>query len=285
MKHTKQKTGSKKGRWSTVVLVAVFVVGLLVLLYPSFSNWWNTRGARKVIAQYDAAVDELEEADYSGFFDAADIYNQALAEIGSSSALARPEQVEGYEDTLDITGTGIMGYISIEKIDVELPIYHGTSDGVLQIAAGHLEGSSLPVGGESTHCVISAHRGLPSALLFTDLDQMEVGDTFTITVLDRILTYEVDQITIVEPDEVENLYIEEGKDYCTLLTCTPYGVNTHRLLVRGVRTENAEDGAALIRVYAEAYKIDTIIVASVAAVPLLLVLLAWLSASTRRRKK
>ncbi|MCD7757072.1 MAG: class C sortase [Clostridiales bacterium] len=285
MKHKKQKTGRKKGRWSTIVLVAVFVVGLLVLLYPSFSNWWNTRGARKVIAQYDAAVDELEEADYSGFFDAADAYNQALAELGSSSALARPEQVEGYEETLDITGTGIMGYISIEKIDVELPIYHGTSDGVLQIAAGHLEGSSLPVGGASTHCVISAHRGLPSALLFTDLDQMEVGDTFTITVLDRILTYEVDQITIVVPDEVENLYIEEGKDYCTLLTCTPYGVNTHRLLVRGVRIENPEDGAALIRVYAEAYKVDTIIVASVAAVPLLLVLLAWLLVSTRRRKK
>ncbi|MCD7888218.1 MAG: class C sortase [Clostridiales bacterium] len=283
MKHAKKANRKKKGRLSTAVLVAVFVVGLLILIYPTFSNWWNTRGARKTIAQYDAAVDEIAEADYTAFFEAAEAYNEQLAAIGSASALLTEGVVEGYEDTLDITGTGIMGYVTIEKIDVELPIYHGTSEGVLQIAAGHVEGSSLPVGGEGTHCVISAHRGLPSALLFTRLDELEEGDTFTITVLDRVLTYQVDQIAIVLPTELEDLYIQEGEDYCTLMTCTPYGVNTHRLLVRGVRIETAAD-ASLIRVTAEAYEIDTIIVASVAAVPLLVVLLVVLLVSTRKRK-
>ncbi|MCC8120642.1 MAG: class C sortase [Oscillospiraceae bacterium] len=273
----------KRDRVWTIVLVCAFVVGLSVLLYPTFSNWWNTRGAKRIIAEYNAAVEEMQEEDYSDFFVAANAYNQALAEIGTSTALVSPELVEGYEETLDITGTGIMGYIFIEKIDVELPIYHGTSDGVLQIAVGHLEGTSLPVGGESTHCVLSAHRGLPSARLFTDLDQMEVGDIFTITVLDQVLTYEVDQITIVLPDDVEDLYIEEGKDYCTLMTCTPYGVNTHRLLVRGVRVANQE--GALIHVTAEAYKIDTVVTATVVAVPLLLGLLVWLLVSTRRKKR
>lgn len=283
MKHAKKANRKKKGRLSTAVLVAVFVVGLLILIYPTFSNWWNTRGARKTIAQYDAAVDEIAEADYTAFFEAAEAYNEQLAAIGSASALLTEGVVEGYEDTLDITGTGIMGYVTIEKIDVELPIYHGTSEGVLQIAAGHVEGSSLPVGGEGTHCVISAHRGLPSALLFTRLDELEEGDTFTITVLDRVLTYQVDQIAIVLPTELEDLYIQEGEDYCTLMTCTPYGVNTHRLLVRGVRIETAAD-ASLIRVTAEAYEIDTIIVASVAAVPLMVVLLVVLLVSTRKRK-
>ncbi|MCC8182354.1 MAG: class C sortase [Clostridiales bacterium] len=275
---------NKRGGGTTAVLVCVLLLGLAILLYPTVSNWWNNRAASQAVASYDEAVADLTETDYSAYFEAAEAYNEALASIGSASAIADPELVdEDYWDTLDITGTGIMGYITIEKINVELPIYHGTDAGVLQIAAGHLEGTSLPVGGESTHCVISAHRGLPSAMLFTDLDQMEVGDTFTITVLDRVLTYEVDQITIVLPTEAENLYIEEGEDYCTLMTCTPYGVNSHRLLVRGHRIETEE--TVHIRVIAEATKIDTFLVALALAVPMLAALLLWLLFSTSRRRR
>ncbi|MCD7782702.1 MAG: class C sortase [Firmicutes bacterium] len=270
-------------RRGTIILVCVFAIGLSLLLYPSVSNWWNEKVSTRAIAKYDSLVAEISEDDYSAYFEAANEYNAVIAALGSATAISLPDLIEGYEETLDISGTGIMGYITIEKINVQLPIYHGTSMGVLQIAAGHLEGSSLPVGGESTHCVISAHRGLPSAKLFTDLDQLEVGDLFTITVLDQVLTYEVDQITIVEPDQIEDLYIEEGKDYCTLMTCTPYGINSHRLLVRGVRTESAEK--ALIYVTSEAYQIDTIIVASAAAVPMLLALLIVLLVSTRRKRK
>lgn len=270
-------------RRGTIILVCVFAIGLSLLLYPSVSNWWNEKVTTHAIATYDSLVAEISEDDYSAYFEAANEYNAAIAALGSATAISLPDLIEGYEETLDISGTGIMGYITIDKINVQLPIYHGTSTGVLQIAAGHLEGSSLPVGGESTHCVISAHRGLPSAKLFTDLDQLEVGDLFTITVLDQVLTYEVDQITIVEPDQIEDLYIEEGKDYCTLMTCTPYGINSHRLLVRGVRTESAEK--ALIYVTSEAYQIDTIIVASAAAVPMLLALLIVLLVSTRWKRK
>lgn len=270
-------------RRGTIILVCVFAIGLSLLLYPSVSNWWNEKVSTRAIATYDSLVADISEDDYSAYFEAANEYNAAIAALGSATAISLPNLIEGYEETLDISGTGIMGYITIDKINVQLPIYHGTSTGVLQIAAGHLEGSSLPVGGESTHCVISAHRGLPSAKLFTDLDQLEVGDLFTITVLDQVLTYEVDQITIVEPDQIEALYIEEGKDYCTLMTCTPYGINSHRLLVRGVRTESAEK--ALIYVTSEAYQIDTIIVASAAAVPMLLALLIVLLVSTRRKRK
>ncbi len=192
--------------------------------------------------------------------------------------------MSGYTDTLDVSGTGIMGYITISKIGVELPIYHGTSDGVLQVAAGHLEGSSLPVGGAGTHAVISAHRGLPSAKLFTNLDELEVGDTFTITVLDRVLTYEVDQISIVLPTETDLLQPVEGKDYVTLMTCTPYGINTHRLLVRGKRIENAENQKH-IRVTADALRIEPIIVAPALAVPMLLVVLVVMLAVPHLRKR
>ena len=213
---------------------------------------------------------------------AADAYNDALRRL--SFPLSDFGQLaDQYAGTLDITGTGIMGYITIEKIGVELPIYHGTSDGVLQVAAGHLEGTSLPVGGGSTHAVISAHRGLPSAKLFTNLDQLEVGDTFTITVLDRVLTYEVDNISIVLPTETDNLKVTEGKDYVTLMTCTPYGINSHRLLVRGRRIETP-DKLKHIRVTSEATKIEPIITAPIIALPLLLALLIWLLFSTRKRK-
>ncbi len=268
---------------TTIILVIILLVGLSVLLYPTISNWWNSKVQTRAVASYDEAVTNMTEADYSAYFEAADAYNAALAKIGSPSMLVNPDQLDGYWDTLDITGTGIMGYVTIEKINVELPIYHGTDSSVLSAGAGHLQGTSLPVGGETTHSVISAHRGLPSAKLFTNLDQMEVGDTFTVTVLDQILTYQVDLITIVLPTEMEGIYIEDGQDYCTLMTCTPYGINTHRLLVRGVRTETAE--TAHIRVTAEAYKVNTAMVALVIAIPLFIILIICLLVFSRKRTR
>lgn len=267
---------------STLILILVFFVGLSVMLYPTISDYVNQRNQSRAVASYAQSVDTMTDADYSAYFDAADAFNAQVAT--NENALYRPDQLSGYYDTLDITGTGIMGYITIAKIGVELPIYHGTSDSVLQIAAGHLEGTSLPVGGASTHAVISAHRGLPSAKLFTNLDQLEVGDTFTITVLDRVLTYEVDKITIVLPTQTDDLLVADGKDYVTLMTCTPYGINTHRLLVRGRRVETP-DQFKRIRVTAEALKIEPIIVAPVMALPMLLILLIGMLLSTRKRKK
>ena len=267
---------------STLILILVFFVGLSVMLYPTISDYVNQRNQSRAVANYAQSVDTMTDADYSAYFDAADAFNAQVA--ANENALYRPDQLSGYYDTLDITGTGIMGYITIAKIGVELPIYHGTSDSVLQIAAGHLEGTSLPVGGASTHAVISAHRGLPSAKLFTNLDQLEVGDTFTITVLDRVLTYEVDKITIVLPTQTDDLLVADGKDYVTLMTCTPYGINTHRLLVRSRRVETP-DQFKRIRVTAEALKIDPIIVAPVMALPMLLILLIGMLLSTRKRKK
>ena len=262
---------------STIILILVFFVGLSVMLYPTLSDYVNQLHQSRAVASYAQDVDTMTDADYSAYFDAADAFNAQVA--ANENALYRPDQLTGYNDTLDITGTGIMGYITISKIGVELPIYHGTSDGVLQIAAGHLEGTSLPVGGESTHAVISAHRGLPSAKLFTNLDQLEVGDTFTITVLDRVLTYEVDKISIVLPTETDELKIAEGKDYVTLMTCTPYG-----LLVRGRRVETPDQYKHL-RVTAEALKIEPIIVAPIMALPMLLILLIGMLISTRKPKK
>ena len=218
----------KKNR-STIILILIFLVGLSVMLYPTVSDYVNQRHQSRALASYDETVNEMSDADYTAYFEAADAYNQRLA--ATPNSFFTPEQVSGYDETLDVSGTGIMGYITIPRIGVELPVYHGTSDGVLQVAAGHLEGSSLPVGGAGTHAVISAHRGLPSAKLFTNLDELEAGDTFTITVLDRVLTYEVDRISIVLPTETDLLQPVEGQDYVTLMTCTPYGINTHRLLV------------------------------------------------------
>ena len=266
---------------STIILILVFFVGLSVMLYPTISDYVNQRNQSRAVASYAQDVDAMTDADYSAYFDAADAFNAQVA--ANENALYRPDQLTGYNETLDITGTGIMGYITISKIGVELPIYHGTSDSVLQIAAGHLEGTSLPVGGASTHAVISAHRGLPSAKLFTHLDRLEVGDTFTITVLDRVLTYEVDKISIVLPTEVDELKVVDGKDYVTLMTCTPYGINSHRLLVRGRRIETP-DKLKHIRVTADAIKIEPIITAPIMALPLLLVLLLWLLFSNRKHK-
>lgn len=271
----------KKNR-SNIILILIFLVGLSVMLYPTVSDYVNQKNQSRAVASYSEEVENLSDVDYRAYFDAADDYNRRLAE--TPDAFYRPEEVSGYTDTLDVSGTGIMGYITISKIGVELPVYHGTSDGVLQVAAGHLEGSSLPVGGAGTHAVISAHRGLPSAKLFTNLDELEVGDTFTITVLDRVLTYEVDQISIVLPTETDLLQPVEGKDYVTLMTCTPYGINTHRLLVRGKRIENAENQKH-IRVTADALRIEPIIVAPALAVPMLLVLLVVMLAVPHLRKR
>ena len=271
----------KKNR-SNIILILIFLVGLSVMLYPTVSDYINQKNQSRAVASYSEEVENLSDVDYQAYFDAADDYNRRLAE--TPDAFYRPEEVSGYTDTLDVSGTGIMGYITISKIGVELPVYHGTSDGVLQVAAGHLEGSSLPVGGAGTHAVISAHRGLPSAKLFTNLDELEAGDTFTITVLDRVLTYEVDQISIVLPTETDLLQPVEGKDYVTLMTCTPYGINTHRLLVRGKRIENAENQKH-IRVTADALRIEPIIVAPALAVPMLLVLLVVMLAVPHLRKR
>lgn len=266
---------------STIILILIFLVGLSVMLYPSVSDAVNRKHQSRAVAGYAEEVEQLSDADYQTYFDAADAYNRQLNT--TPNAFYKPDLVSGYAQTLDISGTGIMGYITIPKISVELPIYHGTDEGVLQVAAGHLEGSSLPVGGAGTHAVISAHRGLPSAKLFTNLDELEVGDRFTITVLNRVLTYEVDQISIVLPTEIDQLLPTEGMDYVTLMTCTPYGINSHRLLVRGRRIETP-DKLKHIRVTADAIKIEPIITAPIMALPLLLVLLLWLLFSNRKRK-
>lgn len=269
-----------KKNLSTYILIFVFLVGLSVILYPTVSNYVNQKNQSRAIAAYDEEISKMSPKDYSQYFQAAEAYNQKLSE--KPGLFYTPEEIPGYEDTLDVSGTGIMGYITIDKLNVKLPIYHGTEDTILEIACGHLEGSSLPIGGESTHCVLSAHRGLPSAKLFTDLDKMEEGDTFTITVLDRVLTYEVDKISIVLPTETEGLQIEEGKDYCTLMTCTPYGINSHRLLVRGHRVPTVDKKDS--HVTTEAVQIDPLIVSSVIAVPLLIILLMWLLVFRKKKK-
>ena len=267
---------------STIILILIFLVGLSVMLYPSVSDAVNRKHQSRAVASYAEEVEQLSDADYQTYFDAADAYNRQLNT--TPNAFYKPDLVSGYAQTLDISGTGIMGYITIPKISVELPIYHGTDEGVLQVAAGHLEGSSLPVGGAGTHAVISAHRGLPSAKLFTNLDELEVGDRFTITVLNRVLTYEVDQISIVLPTEIDQLLPTEGMDYVTLMTCTPYGINTHRLLVRGKRVETTESQKH-IRVAADAFRIEPTIVAPILAIPMLLAALVGVLVAPHLRKR
>ena len=252
----------------SILIIAMFIIGSSVLLYPAISNYVNSKHASRVIATYNEALTNSDEDELSSIFDAASDYNDRLRTTPDSFFI--PDNVTGYSDTLDITGTGIMGYIDIDKIGVELPIYHGTEKEVLQVGVGHLKGTSLPVGGDSTHCVLSGHRGLPSAKLFTDLDELEIGDEFTITILDRLLIYKVDQIRIVLPTNTDDLQLVDGKDYCTLMTCTPYGINTHRLLVRGVRTENAQVRKGVF-VKNEAFKVDTLIVTPLTAIPLLII--------------
>ena len=218
----------KKGNFLNILLVLVFLVGLSLLLYPSVSDYWNSFHQTRAIATYAEEVATLDNEQYDELWAAAQQYNRSLTERGNAYVLSE-EQKEAYEELLDVSGLGVMGYIEIPEIDVSLPVYHGTEESVLQIAVGHLEWSSLPVGGESTHCVLSGHRGLPSAKLFTNLDRLAEGDIFLLRVLDEVLTYEVDQTLIVEPQDTASLQIEQRKEYCTLVTCTPYSVNTHRL--------------------------------------------------------
>ena len=273
----------KKKDFSTIALIVVFFVGVSVLLYPTVSDYWNSLHQSQAIATYADSVENMDEQDYEKLWDAAVRYNQKLFQSGHGLGL-KDEEKEEYNELLDVSGTGIMSYIEIPKIKCSLPIYHGTDEGVLQIAVGHIEGSSLPVGGLNTHCVLSGHRGLPSAKLFSNLDKLEEGDIFMIRTLDQTLTYEVDQIRIVLPDEVEDLKIEEGKDLCSLVTCTPYGINTHRLLVRGHRVANQEEAEA-VRVTADAMLVDNRIVAMCIAVPVLVLLLIYVAFGGRRRKR
>lgn len=270
-------------RHKTVIFLTFgFLVGISMLLYPAFSNFWNSKTSSRAIVDYESVQEHLKPEDYSAMFQAAYDYNQALYE--TDYPLMDYEEVPGYYDTLKLPGSSIIGYVKIDKIGVELPIYHGTSDEVLNVGVGHLEGSSLPVGGESTHSVMSAHRGLPSAKLFTDLDRLELGDTFQITVLDQVLTYQVDQVKVITPTEVEDLQIAEGKDYCTLFTCTPYGINTHRLLVRGIRIETITE-KPIIYVANEAFRIEPLLVTPAVAAPMLLVFLIHLMVKYREPPK
>ena len=270
----------KANHITTIVLVLILFVGLSLLLYPSVSDYWNSFHSSRAISAYAEDVANLDEAQYEEMWSAARAYNRALAERSTNFALS-DAQKEEYEKLLDISGVGIMGYLEIPELNMSLPIYHGTEESVLQIAAGHLEWSSLPVGGESSHCVISGHRGLPSAKLFTDLDKLQEGDVFVLRVLDEVLTYEVDQIRVVEPSQVSDLEIVEGSDLCTLVTCTPYGINTHRLLVRGHRIENIQESQT-IRVTSDAMQIEPLIVAPIVATPVLLLLLVLLLLPKRK---
>ena len=265
-----------------IILTLGFLVGICVLLYPAFSNFWNSKTQSRAIVNYESVLEHLEPEDYSAIFQAAYDYNEALREV--EFPLRDFEQVPGYYEALKIEGTSIIGYVKIDKIGVELPVYHGTSDEVLNRGVGHLEGSSLPVGGESTHCVMSAHRGLPSAKLFTDLDRLEMGDTFQVIILDQVLTYLVDQVKVITPRQIDDLQIVEGKDYCTLFTCTPYGINTHRLLVRGIRIETIKE-KPVIYVANEAFRIEPLMVTPAVAAPMVLVFLIHLMVKYREPPK
>lgn len=262
---------NKRSNFTTFLLVVILFVGLSLLLYPTFSDYWNSFHQTRAITTYAQQVADLDEDKYDEIWSAAWAHNQSLLHRTTDYALS-DEQMAQYNALLDVSGLGVMGYIEIPEISVSLPVYHGTEESVLQVAVGHLEWSSLPVGGESSHCVLSGHRGLPSAKLFTNLDKLREGDVFLLRILDEVLTYEVDQILIVEPQETSALQIIEGEDLCTLVTCTPYGINSHRLLVRGHRIENAAE-AKIIRVTADAIQIEPLIVAPVVAMPMLLVLL------------
>ena len=252
-----------------LILCLIILIGVGLLSYPSVADWWNSFHQSRAIASYATAVSQLDSEEFDRMFEEAEEYNQRLAETGIKWSMTEGD-IQEYNSILDISDSGIMGYIDIPKIRQTLPIYHGTDDAVLQIAIGHLAGTSFPVGGESTHCVVSGHRGLPSARLFSDLDKLVVGDIWTMTILNRTVTYEVDQIRIVEPEDLSELQITEGNDYCTLLTCTPYGINSHRLLVRGHRIPNLDGDA---NVTADAMLVDRTLVAIAVAAVMLLVLL------------
>lgn len=271
-----------KKHLSTIILVLVLVLGLGIMLYPTVSDWWNSFHQTRAIASYSDAVATMDNELYDQLWQEAEAYNAALAQKANPYFFTEEDQAL-YDSTLNVSGTGIMGYIDIPEIKCTLPIYHGTSDAVLQVGVGHIEGSSLPVGGEGTHCVLSGHSGLPSAVLFTHLEDLDIGDLFTLQIMDETLTYEVDRFNRVLPHEMDLLTIEEGKDSCTLVTCTPYGINTHRLLVHAHRVAN-EAATAHIRVTADAVRIDPILVSPAAAAPMLLLLFLWLMFGGGKKK-
>lgn len=266
---------------STVLLTLMLLVGLSVMLYPTISDWWNTREQRNAIANYEHILTQMDDSETERMLQQAHDYNEKLAKV--YAPLTNPDEVAGYEDILNISGTGIMGYISIPFIKVELPIYHGTSEEILNIAAGHLKGTSFPVGGDNTHAVISAHRGLPSAKLFTDLDKLVEGDTFTINVLGEVYTYEIEEILIVKPEEVDKLAIIPSGDYVTLMTCTPYGINTHRMLLRSHRIETTYHYDA--KVIADAAQVDPILAVPAIAMPFLIILICFWVVSSKKKSE
>lgn len=272
-----------KRHFTTIILVLVLVAGIALMLYPSVSNYWNSLHQSRAITSYLEEVSDIEEPDYEQVLENAISYNKELAEKGNSWVLTA-EEYEDYEKQLNISNSGILGCIDIPQLDIFLPIYHGTDETVLQRGVGHIEGSSLPTGGADTHCVLSGHRGLPSATLFTNLDKMEIGDTFMLRIMDEVLTYEVDQIQIMSPEDVSALEIEENKDLCTLVTCTPYGINTHRLLVRGVRVENRADAESL-RIVADAMQVDELVVASIGAAIILIILTIGIMVRSKKESK
>lgn len=272
-----------KNKLSTILLIIIFLIGLALLLYPTLSDYWNSFHQSRAIASYAENVAQLNEDEYAQIWADAETYNRSFWKTGNRFSLSDGER-ERYESLLNVAGNGVMGYIEIPAIECSLPIYHGTSDSVLQIAIGHIEGTSMPIGGRSSHSVLSGHRGLPSAKLFTDLDKLVEGDLFMLQILDQTLTYEVDSILIVDPYDVSSLAIEENADLCTLVTCTPYGINSHRLLVRGHRVEN-QAVAKTVRVTADAVQIEPLVVAPLVAVPILLVLLIILLVKPVRKNK
>ncbi len=274
----------KKSNVVTILLVLVLIAGLGLMLYPTISNWWNSFHQSKAIVDYESQVSGLDQEVYDSIWESAREYNDKLPKVSAGYVLTDEQKAE-YEKQLNVSGIGVMGYINIPKIDCTLPIYHGTEESALQIAIGHLEWTSLPVGGEGTHCVLSGHRGLPRAKLFTRLDEMEEGDYFTLTILQENLYYEVDQIKVVLPEETEDLAVEEGMDFCTLMTCTPYGINSHRLLVRGHRVD--EITSDLDHLTSDAVEIEPYLIASIVALPILLAILIYLlvTGRTGRRKE
>ena len=275
----------KRKHISTIFIILIFLVGLGFISYPTVSNLWNQAHQSRAIATYSKQVEKLDDSENKKMLKAARKYNKSLLKKSDHWKLSKKDKKK-YESLLDVSGTGIMGYIEVPKIDCSLPIYHGTDEGALQIAIGHLEGSSLPVGGKSSHCVLSGHRGLPSARLFTDLDQMEEGDIFILNILGRKLAYEVDQIRVVLPEEMSDLEIEEGKDLCTLVTCTPYGINTHRLLVRGHRTEYVEKKVEEEQKEVQTKKTDIrLMIAGGAGVLILLIIIIVIVIKRRRKRR
>lgn len=264
----------------TIILVGLMFIGVGLIIYPSVSDYWNSFTQSRIIMSYADSISEMDSDEYERIMSSARQYNEELKAKESRWNMTE-EEWSRYMSELNVDGAGSMGYITIPKIDIMLPINHSTEEKVLQSAIGHIEGTSLPVGGEGTHCVLSGHRGLPTARLFTDLDKLKEGDTFTLTIMNEMLTYQIDQIRIVEPTDYSLLQFEEGADYCTLLTCTPYGINTQRLLVRGKRIANPNGEA---KVVADAIQVEATYVAPFIAVPIIFVLLLWMVIAARARR-